>query len=135
MRMGKEREKERKQIHLPLSHSLTIPHSQIYLPRIRGVPDAFPFYPDRFGLEYEDVWLTASDGTKLHAWLLKPPGTAAAAPPPAPPRPDLFPGERGQHGDAAPLFAGPGAEPGVRGPGAELPGVWAVERSPTEVKD
>jgi len=52
---------------------------KIYLPRIPGVPDAFPFYPDRFGLEYEDCWLTAGDGTKLHAWLLKPPGTAAAA--------------------------------------------------------
>jgi fermentation-respiration switch protein FrsA (DUF1100 family) len=26
--------------------------------------------PDRLGLSYEDVALTASDGTKLHAWLL-----------------------------------------------------------------
>ena len=46
----------------------------------------------------------------------------------APARPHLLPGKRGQHGDAAPLFAGPGAELRVRGPGAELPGVWTVQR-------
>jgi len=28
--------------------------------------------PDRFGVQYEDVWLTAEDGVKLHAWYLKP---------------------------------------------------------------
>lgn len=38
------------------------------------MPDEIPFYPDRFGLDYEDVWLSASDGTKLHAWLVRPPG-------------------------------------------------------------
>jgi len=29
--------------------------------------------PDRFGVAYDDVWLTAADGTNLHAWLLSPP--------------------------------------------------------------
>ncbi|MDQ4422638.1 MAG: alpha/beta fold hydrolase [Thalassolituus sp.] len=28
--------------------------------------------PDRFDIDYEDVWLSADDGTELHAWLLKP---------------------------------------------------------------
>lgn len=45
----------------------------IYIPKIPGVPDDIPFYPDRFGLDYEDVWLTAADGVKLHAWLLRAP--------------------------------------------------------------
>ena len=66
---------------LSLSLSLSLPFTQppppttqIYIPRIPGVPDDIPFYPDRFGLDYEDVWLSASDGTKLHAWLVRPPG-------------------------------------------------------------
>jgi hypothetical protein len=79
---------------------------KIYIPRIPGVPDEIPFYPDRFGLEYEvrgermeggqrstrartprasltppsplqDIWLTAADGVKLHAWLLRAPGPRA----------------------------------------------------------
>ena len=50
------------------------PPPQIYIPKIPGVPDEIPFYPDRFGLDYEDVWLTAADGVKLHAWLLRPGG-------------------------------------------------------------
>ncbi|HBS42460.1 MAG TPA: alpha/beta hydrolase [Oceanospirillales bacterium] len=28
--------------------------------------------PERAGIEYRDVWLTAADGTQLHAWLLLP---------------------------------------------------------------
>jgi abhydrolase domain-containing protein 13 len=64
---------------LGLGLLVTFQERLIYLPRIPGVPDAFPFYPDRFGLEYEDVWLTAGDGTKLHAWLMKPPGSGAPA--------------------------------------------------------
>ena len=27
--------------------------------------------PEQFGVEYEEIWLKASDGTKLHSWLLK----------------------------------------------------------------
>lgn len=32
--------------------------------------------PERLGLDYEDVHLTAADGTKLHAWLLLAQGEA-----------------------------------------------------------
>ena len=65
--------------------------TQIYIPKIPGVPDEIPFYPDRFGLDYEDVWLTAADGVKLHAWLLRPPaggfgGAGAALAAGGPPR-------------------------------------------------
>lgn len=28
--------------------------------------------PDRFGVAYEDIWLTSADGTQLHAWHLIP---------------------------------------------------------------
>ena len=35
--------------------------------------------PDRFDIDYEDVWLTADDGTELHAWLLKPEPTIEQA--------------------------------------------------------
>ena len=58
----------------PRRHHPNNNDNQIYIPRIPGVPDDIPFYPDRFGLDYEDVWLSASDGTKLHAWLVRPPG-------------------------------------------------------------
>ncbi|KAK9832839.1 hypothetical protein WJX81_005824 [Elliptochloris bilobata] len=51
----------------------------IYIPRIPGVPNTFPYLPDKFGLEYEDVWLTAADGTKLHAWYLYPRTLPSAA--------------------------------------------------------
>lgn len=52
------------------------PHSpaapQIYVPRLPGIPAEYPYRPDAFGLDYEDVWLTAADGTRLHAWLMWP---------------------------------------------------------------
>ena len=35
--------------------------------------------PDRFDIDYEDVWLSADDGTELHAWLLKPEPTIEQA--------------------------------------------------------
>ena len=28
--------------------------------------------PDDFGVSYDDVWLTSADGTKVHAWHLRP---------------------------------------------------------------
>ncbi|KAL0054970.1 hypothetical protein WJX82_005301 [Trebouxia sp. C0006] len=46
----------------------------LYLPRIPGVPNEFAYLPDRFGLEYEDVYITAKDGTKLHSWMMWPKG-------------------------------------------------------------
>lgn len=46
---------------------------QIYVPRLPGIPNDYPYYPDAFRLAYEDVWLTTSDGLRLHAWLMWPP--------------------------------------------------------------
>lgn len=50
------------------AHSLL----QIYVPRIPGVPSAYAYLPDAFGLDYEDVWLTTPDNLQLHAWLVWP---------------------------------------------------------------
>ncbi|WIA21964.1 hypothetical protein OEZ85_004325 [Tetradesmus obliquus] len=47
----------------------------LYVPRIPGMPDFDDrLVPGQWGFEEEDVWLTAADGTKLHAWLLVPRG-------------------------------------------------------------
>lgn len=44
----------------------------LYVPRIPGMPDEIDgLVPERYGLDAEDVWLEASDGVKLHAWLLR----------------------------------------------------------------
>jgi len=32
-------------------------------------------HPEKLGLRYEDVWLTAPDGARLHGWHLRAPGT------------------------------------------------------------
>ena len=37
----------------------------------------YPYQPDEFGLEFEDVWLEAGDGVKLHAWMMWPARWAA----------------------------------------------------------
>ena len=42
-------------------------------PKYPASPTRSHSKPDRFGLDYEDVWLTAADGVKLHAWLLRAP--------------------------------------------------------------
>ncbi|KAK1302299.1 hypothetical protein QJS10_CPB12g01740 [Acorus calamus] len=44
----------------------------VYVPVLPGLPKSYPFTPDRVGLLYEDVWLTSSDGVRLHSWLIKP---------------------------------------------------------------
>lgn len=46
--------------------------SQIYVPRIPGVSNDFVYTPDQFGFSFEDIWMTASDGIKLHAWFMWP---------------------------------------------------------------
>jgi fermentation-respiration switch protein FrsA (DUF1100 family) len=51
---------------------------------VSGWVERFFFYPDslqyaspaQFGLVAEDVWMTAADGSKLHAWFLPARGTA-----------------------------------------------------------
>lgn len=44
----------------------------IYLPVIPGdkFGRSYPALPDRYSLPYEDVWMTAADGTRLHGWLM-----------------------------------------------------------------
>ena len=44
----------------------------IYLPVIPGdkFGRAYPALPDRYNLPYEDVWMVAADGTRLHGWLM-----------------------------------------------------------------
>lgn len=43
----------------------------IYVPWIPGIPEEdYNTEPSAYGFDYEDVNLTASDGIKLHAWLL-----------------------------------------------------------------
>lgn len=49
----------------------------VYVPRLPGMPNEFVHLPDKFRLEYEDVWLTTADGVSIHAWLLWPPGWTA----------------------------------------------------------
>jgi hypothetical protein len=44
----------------------------IYVPVLPGIPRDYPYYPDEFGLKYEDVWFSAADNTRLHAWLIWP---------------------------------------------------------------
>lgn len=42
----------------------------IYVPRIPGVPRGYVASPSEYGMEYEDVWIQAKDGTALHAWMM-----------------------------------------------------------------
>jgi len=43
-------------------------------------PDNLPYAtPAQFGLKAEDVWITAVDGSKMHAWFLPAQGTAKGA--------------------------------------------------------
>lgn len=44
----------------------------IYVPALPGIPRDYPCYPDAFGLDYEDIWIEASDGVRLNAWLMWP---------------------------------------------------------------
>ena len=51
---------------------------QIYVPRLPGIPNEYPYLPDQWRLGYEDVWLTTADGVRLHAWLMWPEHWGAA---------------------------------------------------------
>ena len=56
----------------PLRYCVTSGAPQIYVPRLPGIPNEFPYLPDEWRLGYEDVWLTTADGVRLHAWLMWP---------------------------------------------------------------
>lgn len=43
----------------------------IYVPVLPGLTKSYPITPARLRLLYEDVWLTSSDGVRLHAWFIK----------------------------------------------------------------
>ncbi|CAI7752627.1 unnamed protein product [Closterium sp. NIES-54] len=50
---------------------ITFQEKLLYVPVVPGATREYPFTPDRLRMHFEDVWLTAKDGVKLHAWLLK----------------------------------------------------------------
>ncbi|KAL8209290.1 hypothetical protein R6Q57_006022 [Mikania cordata] len=43
----------------------------VYVPVLPGLTKSYPITPARLRLFYEDVWLTSSDGVRLHSWLIK----------------------------------------------------------------
>ncbi|XP_062187489.1 alpha/beta hydrolase domain-containing protein WAV2-like isoform X2 [Phragmites australis] len=43
----------------------------VYVPVLPGLARAYPFTPARLGLAYEDVWLRAADGVRLHSWFIR----------------------------------------------------------------
>ncbi|XP_061338758.1 alpha/beta hydrolase domain-containing protein WAV2-like isoform X3 [Gastrolobium bilobum] len=43
----------------------------VYVPVLPGLTKSYAFTPARLRLNYEDVWLTSSDGVRLHAWFIK----------------------------------------------------------------
>ena len=57
----------------PLVTLMFLETSFIYLPS----PDLVDS-PSDYGLAFEDVWVTASDGPRIHGWLMKPPGAPRA---------------------------------------------------------
>lgn len=44
--------------------SASAPAPQIYVPRLPGIPNEYPYLPDAFGLSYEDVEIIAADGVR-----------------------------------------------------------------------
>lgn len=57
---------------LGLSLMYALQEKLIYVPRIPGVSNELVYTPDKFGFSFEDVWLTAADGVKLHSWFMWP---------------------------------------------------------------
>ena len=43
----------------------------VYVPVLPGLARSYPITPARLRLKYEDVWLRASDGVRLHAWFIQ----------------------------------------------------------------
>ncbi|PIN19849.1 putative alpha/beta hydrolase BEM46 [Handroanthus impetiginosus] len=43
----------------------------VYVPVLPGLTKSYPITPARLRLHYDDVWLTSSDGVRLHAWFIK----------------------------------------------------------------
>ena len=43
----------------------------VYVPVLPGLTKSYAITPSRLRLTYEDIWLSASDGVRLHAWFIK----------------------------------------------------------------
>ncbi|XP_076908839.1 alpha/beta hydrolase domain-containing protein WAV2-like isoform X2 [Bidens hawaiensis] len=43
----------------------------VYVPVLPGLTKSYPITPARLRLMFEDVWLTSSDGVRLHSWLIR----------------------------------------------------------------
>lgn len=43
----------------------------VYVPALPGLTKSYAINPSRFRLTYEDIWLSSSDGVRLHAWFIK----------------------------------------------------------------
>ena len=43
----------------------------IYVPAAPGCPRDYEFDPSRLSMEFEDVWIEAMDGVRLHCWFIK----------------------------------------------------------------
>lgn len=44
----------------------------VYVPRVPGMATEFIYTPASYHLSYEDVYLTAEDGVRIHAWMIWP---------------------------------------------------------------
>jgi hypothetical protein len=43
----------------------------VYVPVLPGLARAYSITPARLQLAYEDVWLRAADGVRLHSWFIR----------------------------------------------------------------
>lgn len=43
----------------------------VYVPVVPGLTKSYPITPARLRMIFEDVWLTTSDGLRLHSWFIK----------------------------------------------------------------
>lgn len=55
---------------------VTFQEKLLYVPAAPGIPREYPFDPSQYQLPFRDVWLTAQDGVRLHAWYVWPTGLA-----------------------------------------------------------
>lgn len=47
----------------PVHLSCFNPLCQLYVPRLPGIPNEYPYLPDAFHLNFEDIWLVSLLGT------------------------------------------------------------------------
>ncbi|BBN00074.1 uncharacterized protein MPTK1_1g26170 [Marchantia polymorpha subsp. ruderalis] len=50
---------------------VTMQEKLVYVPVIPGMSKGYQITPARLRLKYEDIWLTAEDGVRLHSWFIK----------------------------------------------------------------